>query len=58
MKDFGSIKNSFCLTKGDNSKLRKGEVPGEEAPISGLPSIPYPAHSPSPANRRTPELCK
>lgn len=54
MKDFGSIKNSFCLTKGDNSKLRKGEVPGEEAPISGLPSIPLPCPFPLPSQQENP----
>lgn len=52
VKDLGSISNSFCLTE------QTGEVPREEAPGSGLASMPCLALSPYPADRRTPELCK
>lgn len=44
MKDFGSITNSFCLTKGDVANCGKVRFRGEDPPISGPPSIPYPAH--------------
>ncbi|XP_028747765.1 coiled-coil domain-containing protein 184 isoform X4 [Peromyscus leucopus] len=57
VKDFGSIANS--TQPRIIAKLQKGEVPGEEVPISGTPIRPLTLPSPLfPGNRRTIELCK
>lgn len=57
VKDFGGILNS--TQSRIIAKLQKGEVPGEEVPISGTPihplTLPFPFF---PGNRRTIELCK
>lgn len=58
MKDLGSNKHPFCLAKRDVANCRKVRFRERKRPALDSASIPYPALSPYPADRRTPDLCK